>query len=168
MVPLARTCECLADLYQCHISEGTLTAWVEVAAQALGPTVERMAGWLKAARLQHGDETGVHVGGKWHWVHVNCTGFLTHLACHAKRGKQALEEIGIWSGFEGRGMHDRWKSYDTYGCQHSVCGAHLVRDCTYVGEQDQQEWATQMAQLRLEHECGRRAVAPAGCPGPAS
>ena len=43
LVPLARTCELLADLYQCPIWEGALVAWVEVAAQTLGPTVEPSA-----------------------------------------------------------------------------------------------------------------------------
>ncbi len=45
------------------------------------------------------DETGVRVGGKLHWMHVNSTQWLTHLAWHAKRGKKALEEIGIWPRF---------------------------------------------------------------------
>jgi hypothetical protein len=43
------------------------------AAQALEPTVERIADWISANRLQHGDETGVRVGGKLHWIHVNST-----------------------------------------------------------------------------------------------
>ncbi len=39
-----------------------------------------------------GDETGVRVGGKRHWVHVKSPRWLTHLAWHRKRGKQALED----------------------------------------------------------------------------
>jgi hypothetical protein len=31
-----------------------------------------------------------------HWLHVNSTRFLTHLAWHASRGRQARDEIGIW------------------------------------------------------------------------
>jgi hypothetical protein len=29
------------------------------------------------------------------------------------------------------------------------CGAHVVRDCVYVNEQEQQAWAAEMADLRL-------------------
>jgi hypothetical protein len=83
-------------------------------------------------------------------MHVNRTPWLTHLAWHAKRGKQALEDIGIWPRFHGRGMHDRFASYDRYTCQHSVCGAHLLRDCLYLYEHDQQVWALEMHDLLLD------------------
>jgi hypothetical protein len=43
-------------------------------------------------------------------------------------------------------MRDRWASYDHYNCLHSICGAHLVRDCIYVSEQEQQDWAAEMAE----------------------
>lgn len=147
LIPLARTCELLSDLCECQLSQGTLTTWVEFAAAKLKETVEGIAEWLSASRLQHADETGIRIGGKLHWLHVNSTRFLTHLAWHAKRGKQALEAIGIWPRFQGRAMHDRWKSYDHYGCAHSICGAHLLRDCTYVAEQEQQAWAAEMHDL---------------------
>jgi len=91
----------------------------------------------------------MRVGGKLHWVHVNSTRWLTHLAWHRKRGKQALEAIGIWPHFGGRAMHDRWSSYDQYACAHSICGAHLLRDCSYVYEQEHQDWAAEMHELLL-------------------
>jgi transposase len=150
LVPLGRTCELLEDMYDCRVSEGTLAAWVQQAAERLGPTVERIADWLSVGRLQHGDETSMRVGGKRQWVHVNSTRWLTHLAWHPKRGKRALEAIGIWPRFGGRAMRDRWVSYDQYACAHSICGAHLLRDCTYVHEQEHQDWAGEMYDLLLD------------------
>jgi transposase len=150
LVPQARTCELLCDLCDCQLSEGTLLGWVQQAAQTLAPTVERIGDCISTSRLQHGDETGIRVKGKLHWLHVNSTPWLTHLAWHAKRGKQALEAIGIWPRFHGRGMHDRFASYDQYPCQHSVCCAHLLRDCLYVHEHDQQGWALEMHDLLLD------------------
>ena len=47
-------------------------------------------------------------------------------------------------------MHDRFVSYDGYGCAHSICGAHLVRDCAAVAQQEQQEWATEMQDFLLD------------------
>jgi hypothetical protein len=59
-------------------------------------------------------------------------------------------------------MHDRFSSYDRYPCQHSVCAAHLLRDCLYLHEQEQQGWALEMHELLLDmsaaasewHQCG--------------
>jgi transposase len=150
LLPTARTCEALAAICGCQISEGTLIQWSELAAERLAPTVERIADLIVASQLQHGDETGIRVYGMLHWLHVNCTRWLTHLTWHASRGRQAMDEIGIWPRFAGRGMHDRLASYDAYDCAHSLCGAHLVRDCAAVAEQEQQEWATEMHDFLLD------------------
>jgi transposase len=150
LLPTARTCEALAAICGCQISEATLIQWSELAAERLAPTVERIAELLGASHLQHGDETGIRVYGMLHWLHVNCTRFLTHLAWHASRGQEAMDEIGIWPRFTGRGMHDRLVSYDGYACAHSICGAHLLRDCAAVAEQEHQEWAMEMQDFLLD------------------
>ena len=149
LLPTARTCEALAAMCGCQISEGTLLEWSELAAERLAPTVERIAELIVASQLQHGDETGIRVYGMLHWLHVNCTRFLTHLAWHESRGRQAMDEIGIWPRFLGRGMHDRLVSYDAYHCAHSICGAHLLRDCAAVAQQEHQEWAAEMHDFLL-------------------
>lgn len=150
LLPTARTCETLAALCGCQISEATLLQWGELAAERLAPTVERIAGLIAASRLQHADETGIRVYGMLHWLHVNSTRFLTHLTWHESRGREALDEIGIWPRFRGRGMHDRFASYDGYSCAHSICGAHLVRDCAAIAGQEQQAWAGEMQDFLLD------------------
>jgi transposase len=147
LVPLGRVRELVADLCGCEVSEGTLLRWIQWAAEQLAPTVARMADWLGVSPLQHADETGRRIVGKLQWLHVNSTRFLTHLAWHPKRGRKALEAIGIWPRFHGRALRDRWASYDQYDCAQSICGAHLVRDCVYVSEQEQQDWAAEMADV---------------------
>jgi transposase len=149
LVPSERTCEALCDLCGCAISEGTLLRWVTEAAERLEETTEKIAEWVSASRVQHADETGVRLAGKLHWLHVNSTRFLTHLAWHPKRGYQALEAIGIWPRFRGRAMRDRWASYDRYACAMSICIAHLLRELTYLQEQEQQDWAGQMKAVLL-------------------
>jgi len=150
LVPLERTAELLQDLCGCAVSEGTVASWQQEASERLSSTVSQIADGVASSSLQHADETGVRLGGKLHWLHVNSTRFLTHLAWHPKRGKEALEAIGIWPRFHGRAMHDRWRSYDRYDCQHSVCGAHLVRELTFLAEHEQQGWAEQMRDLLLD------------------
>lgn len=150
LLPSARTCEALADLYGCTLSEGTLARWVEEASARLCGTLEQIAEGISRSRVQHADETGVRLGGHLHWLHVNSTRFLTHLAWHQKRGAEALEAIGIWPRFRGRAMRDRWASYDRYDCAMSLCGAHLVRELTYLEEQEHQAWAGHVKALLLD------------------
>jgi transposase len=107
LVPLGRVSALLADLYACEVSEGAVLTWGQCAAERLAPVVSHIADWLSASALQHGDETGMRIAGKLPWLHVNSTRFLTHLAWHAKRGRQAWEDIGIWPRVHGRSMRDR-------------------------------------------------------------
>jgi len=64
LVPMARTCEVLDEVCGCHLSQGTLLRWVQEASERLAATVEQIADWLSVGRLQHGDETGMRIGGK--------------------------------------------------------------------------------------------------------
>ncbi len=149
LLPMERTCEALSDLCDCSISEGTLANWIAEAATRLEPTIEHIKQLLLRGHFKHADETGIRIKGRLHWTHVSCTRWLTHYGWHRKRGKEALESMGIWPHFQGRAMHDRWASYDQYGCAHSLCGAHLLRDCLYLAQQEQQHWAQQIYDLLL-------------------
>jgi transposase len=144
LLPLERTCEALEDLYGSEVSQASVVSWIAKAAKQLGPTIEHLKALLLASSLDHADETGIRLKGLLHWVHVNATRWLTLYSWHRKRGKEALQAIGIWPQFRGRAMHDRWVSYDQYACAHSLCGAHLLRDCVYVAEQEKQPWAQEM------------------------
>jgi transposase len=114
LVPEERTHEALADEFGCPVSDGTVAAWGAQAATTLAPTVAHIADLVAAAPHQHSDETGIRIGGRLHWLHVDNTRWLAHLAWHPKRGAAALEAIGLWPRFHGQATHDRWASYDHY------------------------------------------------------
>jgi transposase len=123
--------------------------------------VEKIAGWVSIARVQHGDETGIRIGGT--SIGCMCTAPLARpFGWHQKRGRQAMDEIAIWHRFEGLAMHDRWASDDRYAGTHSLCGAHLVRDCLNLAEQ---EWAAAMADhlLAMYHVAQQWHMDGAGC-----
>lgn len=147
LLPEERTCETLTDLLGCSLSDSTVARWVQEAAERLAPTVAQIADLIVASPMQHADETGVRLEGKLHWLHVNSTRWLTHLAWHPKRGQQALSAIGIWPRFQGWAIHDRWASYEQYGCLHSLCKAHLLRDLTFLAEEAGQAWAADLKLL---------------------
>jgi transposase len=149
LLPMERIQELCLDLLGCRLSEGTLVNWIQDAARTLEPTmlhVKEVLGWSQVA---HVDETGARIKGLLHWFHVTATPWLTFYAWHRKRGQEALNTIGILPDYRGRLIHDRWISYDGYSCEHSLCGAHLLRDCLWIAEHDKQPWAQTMHELLL-------------------
>ena len=147
MVSVQRTCQTLWETLGCALSEGTLLSWIQGASKGLVSTMEQIKSRLLASRLLHPDETGIHLDGKLAWLHTVSTRFLTYLAWHRKRGRLAIEAIGIIPQFAGRIMRDRWSSYDHYDCDQSICGAHLLRDLTRIWQHYKQKWARTMHRL---------------------
>ena len=149
LVSMERIQELCVDLFGCQLSEGTLVNWIAEAARTLGPTMLILKRLLGLSQVNHVDETGARINGLLHWFHVTATPRLTFYAWHRKRGQEAMNQIGILPDYRGRLLHDRWISYDGYGCEHSLCGAHLLRGCLWVGEHDKQPWAQSMYELLL-------------------
>ena len=147
LLPMERIGEIFTDLLSCSFSEGTLANWIQEAARTLAPTMHVLKSVLLAQKLDHVDETGARVKGLLHWFHVNSTRWLTLYHWHRQRGQKAMDAIGILPVYTGRAMHDRWSSYDHYRWAHSVCGAHLLRDCLLIAERDHHLWAQEMHDL---------------------
>ncbi len=149
-LPYERACEVMQDLLGPTMSVGTLQALVQRCAEHLVPVEEQLKDALRQAEVLHQDETGLYVAGKRHWMHVSATAQLTHYQVHAKRGKEALDEIGILTDFQGTSVHDGWQSYWRYGCEHALCNVHHLRELTFLSEEQQQVWADQMITLLLD------------------
>ncbi len=46
-------------------------------------------------------------------------------------------------------VHDGWKSYAGYACNHALCNAHHLRELLFVVEQYKQAWALEMIALLI-------------------
>ncbi len=150
LLPWARACEVLADLLGTPMSEGTLCRLIEQCAQNLREVEEKLKAALISASVLHQDETGLYVKGSRRWLHVACTPTLTHYGVHAKRGREALDAIGILPAFAGTSVHDGWRSYFLYDtCSHALCNVHHLRELVFIAEEYQQEWAASMKKLLL-------------------
>jgi transposase len=145
-----RACEVLTDLLGVQISEGTLASLIERCAQNLREVEDHIKEALVKAEVLHQDETGLYVKGLRSWMHVACTAQLTHYAVHHKRGKEALDAIGILPRFQGTSVHDGWHSYFLYACSHALCLIHLLRELTFLAEEQQQKWAAELKTVLLE------------------
>jgi transposase len=142
LLPYARTAELLSDVCGCHISPGTLEAFVAAGTDRLVETEELIKQALRAAEVMGTDETGIRVQGVLHWLHVARTDQLTHYAVHRKRGKAATDAIGILPQFHGIMEHDGYSSYPQYSqCEHAQCNAHPLRELCFLEEQEKQPWA---------------------------
>ena len=149
LLPMGRIQELCVDLLGCHLSEGTLANWIGQAAKTLEPSILVLKRFLLWSQITHVDETGARIKGLLHWFHVMATPWLTLYAWHRKRGKSAMNQIGVLPDYRDRLIPDRWISYEGYSCEHSLCGAHLLRDGLRVAEHDKQAWAQAMYELLL-------------------
>ncbi len=150
LLPYERTCQLAEDLFSHTISQGTLSNWIAECYRNLESTEEQIRQAILASDVVHFDETGIRQQGKLHWLHVAGTERLTYYGLHARRGKEAMDALGILPNYTGCAVHDHWKSYFKYSCDHSLCNAHHLRELTYLAEWEQQGWATSMIELLLE------------------
>ena len=150
LVPYERASEVIEDLLGPPMSVGTLQGLVARCAEQLEPVEQQIKAALSRAEVLHQDETGLYVAGQRHWMHVSATEHLTHYAVHRKRGKEALDAIGMLADFQGVSVHDGWRSYWQYLCQHGLCNVHHLRELTFLEEERQQAWASEMKELLLE------------------
>ena len=150
-VPLERTTEIMEDLYHQSVSEGAVLAAVKEVARQVRPVNEQVKEHLTdTEEAVHFDESGIRVGGL-KWLHSASTALVTLFEIHAKRGQEAMDKIGILPKRTGWCIHDYWKPYLTYHqAKHGLCGAHLLRELTFLIENYLQTWAVTMLKLLTE------------------
>jgi len=96
------------------------------------------------------DESGMRVAGKNHWLHAASTETCTVYSIHPKRGKEAMDAMGILPKFQGTAIHDHLKSYYRYLCAHGECNQHHLRHLQYLYENLGYDWALEMFWLLLK------------------
>ncbi len=60
-----------------------------------------------------------------------------------------MADLGVLENFTGTAVHDHWKSYFTFPCEHALCNAHHLRELTYLFEQENKDWANEFIELLL-------------------
>ena len=147
LLPSDRVREVLCEIFGCEVSEGTLYNARAKCFDELAAVEQRIKTQLEKAQVLHCDETGLRVNRKLWWLHVASTAALTYYFVHPKRGREAIDEMGVLTNFNGVGVHDGWQSYFSYDCAHSLCNAHHLRELRFIVERDAQPWAQQMMTL---------------------
>ena len=169
LLPYDRCAEAMNDLFNCHVSPGTLATLLKGCAGELVEPMMLIKEGLRKSAVIGVDETNLRVEGRQDWVHVSATDQLTLLVHDLRRGAPAISEIDILPQYQGVAVHDGFSSYDQYRqCRHAQCNAHILRELNYVIETSQPQWAAEMKALLLEikvavdnaRESGRKKLAP--------
>ena len=107
----------------------------------------------------HVNETSLRVNRNNHWIHVYSAGDITLKRLHPERGREAIEAFGIIPRYGGVIIHDCWASYPSdEHCDHDLCGAHLLRELTFIIDAHDYAWAQRMKRLLLHafHQVSQR------------
>ena len=133
MVPLRRTARSLSAMIGEKLSEATLLGFLTRVHDALAGWETRARQYLLAMPAMHVDETSLRVEKKKPWIHVYSAGEITLKFLHRKRGREAIDDIGLIPRYRNVIIHDCYPSYLSYDhCSHGLCGAHLLRDITFI------------------------------------
>ncbi len=147
MLPFQRCSEFIFNLTAHRVATGSLANFQQQCVEHLEDYQQQVTKQLLKSPILHADETGVRLNGKNSWMHVisnNTVSFFTH---HLKRGKEAMNQMGILPHYNGTLLPDRFSSYFSYHCSHSLCNAHILRDLVYVEEAFQADWAKEIRKL---------------------
>lgn len=150
LLPYGRAAGLIGDLFGQAPSQGTLARALEEAHARLEPVEQQIHAGLRRSPSVHFDETGLRIASVRQWVHSAGTPKLTLYRAHAKRGREAIDAMGVLPGYEGVSIHDAYTSYLSYPGRHALCNAHLLRDLVATEEETQAAWAAAMRELLTE------------------
>lgn len=155
LLPFDRLAEIMHDLFACPtFSEGTLANFKTACSRRLAPVDVALRELAAASPVAGFDETGVRATGSLHWLHTVSTPRVTWYCAHKRRGREAMDAAGILPEYGGCAVHDFWRAYFDYGCDHALCNAHLLRELVFLWEEQAQAWAQEM----IDHLLGIKAA----------
>ncbi|MEK6968239.1 MAG: IS66 family transposase [Nanoarchaeota archaeon] len=150
MTPLARVQDHFGYQLGLPLSKGSISNWNISAYNSLELFEEWVRKELIGSNCIHADETGINVNGKRFWLHCICDEKMTLFHADQKRGKEAMDRMGILPYYKGTLVHDHWKAYFKCLCTHALCNSHHLRELEAAIEFDSQKWAKSMQDLLIE------------------
>ena len=150
LVPYERIEEYFRSQCGISVSPGSLFNFNKEAFEKLERFEKICRKKLRKAEVLHNDETGINVNGKLLWLHSASDTKWTLFFPHERRGATAMKAMKILPYLKGISVHDHWKAYFRFSCEHALCNAHLLRELTRAWEQDRQQWGRSMKRLLLK------------------
>jgi len=151
MMSLQRTQEHLQCLIKRIMSQANMLKYLLKFSDSLKEWEAKQIKAILKMKVIHCDETSVRINKLLFWVHSYSYGNITLKFVHAKRGLDAIFDIGIIPRYGGIIVHDCWTSYFKFkNVLHAICGAHILRELKYIEECDGYSWANLMKELLKE------------------
>jgi transposase len=144
LIPYGRVQEMFKNQFDLKISQGSLCNFNREAFEKLEGFESSLVESLKKKKVLSVDETGIKVDMNLCWVHVLCTPTTTLMYPHVKRGRDAMDDMGIIPKYKGVLVHDHWKPYLGYDCEHALCNAHHLRELQWVIDFKEHKWAASL------------------------
>lgn len=144
LIPYNRVQEVFKDQFGLDISQGSLSNFNREAYEKLEDFENEAIKSLELSKVLNADETGIKIDGKLAWMHVLGDSKTTVYLAHEKRGKEAIDALGVIPNYQGILCHDHWKPYLGYNCTHALCNAHHLRELQWVIDFKEHKWAKSM------------------------
>jgi transposase len=136
LIPLARVADYFQGQVGMPVSKGSISNFNQEAFEGLENFEKWASNQLLYSPFNHADETGINLNGKKIWLHNLSNSKVTLYHADLKRGKEAMDRMGIIPHYKGTLCHDHWKAYYQYQCRHALCNAHHLRELTFAWEED--------------------------------
>jgi len=150
-LPVNRTCDLIKDLFGLPIAPATIIKAQQDLSEKLGSFMATLKENILQALTVNFDESGFRIMKSLHWLHVASTDKLTLYQMHKKRGREAMDAIGILPNFIGNAIHDCLQAYFQYEkSKHGLCGQHFSRELKSAFEDGKELWANKMYTLLNE------------------
>lgn len=134
-VPYKRITEIMEHMYNVPLSEGTIANILQKKANDLYPAYMQIKSNIERAKATGGDETGIIVNGKLHWIWTWQDLLNTFLIVSDNRGSAAVKEFfpdGLPNSIL---ISDAWAAQlSTPAKGHQLCLAHMLRELNYFIE----------------------------------
>ncbi len=150
LLPFDRLSKIANDLFGIPLSPATLTKFGQDMFDDLEKFESELKSLLSSSNVLHADETGMRCNKKLCWLHVASNQNFTLYILQKKRGKEAMDKIGVIENFRGTLIHDTFFPYFKYAeTNHALCNAHLLRELKGILENDKESWTRHMTRLLL-------------------
>ena len=150
LIPYNRIKNLFGDIFGLKISSGTLIKAEKMLYHKLKGVINHIKKKLIKEDVIHGDETGINVNGRREQCHLISTKKYTYYFHHRSRGFKAMNKMGVLPKYRGIVVHDFWKSYFKYKCEHALCNVHIQRELDNIYKKYEQKWAEEMSDLLYE------------------